>query len=322
MILAVALTALACGESARAGFPVRSVSENNLNYLHLADLAAYYGMEYAARDGVAELSWKHIRVGVAARDRDCRLAGVRVLLGYAPIEQGGEVHLSEPDFRLVLDPVLRSHALPRVPVRRVLLDPGHGGDDPGAQGAILTEKTLLLQLARALALELRKHGYEVAMTRDGDHDLSLKRRVTMTRKWKADVFVSLHANAADAASVQGAETFVDTPVDWASTHGGPRKTAATDNNAFDRQNMALAFDIQRRMVLATGAVDRGVRRARYAVLETSACPAVLVEVGFLSSPREEKLLASRIYQARLVAGILAGIRDYTARVAPPVQENE
>ncbi|MDD3886008.1 MAG: N-acetylmuramoyl-L-alanine amidase [Victivallaceae bacterium] len=184
-------------------------------------------------------------------------------------------------------------------VRSVLIDPGHGGDDPGARGAFTQEKELNLDLARRLAAELRRRGFLVAMTRDCDVFVPLDERGAMTGRLKADIFVSIHHNASVNASASGIETYVLRPgVDFEPvTH---------------MRNVLLAAAIQRELRSALPwAIDRGVRAARFRVLVTSTSSAsVLVEAGFVSNAGEEKKIASPEVLQKSAAAVASGLVFY------------
>jgi len=216
----------------------------------------------------------------------------KVYLSYSPTLWKDHAAISEPDFRLLVDPIMRSQALRRRHVCRIMLDPGHGGKDPGAIGKRTKEKDVALKLAQQLAQELRKRGYTVALTRDTDKALELRHRTDQAKRWRADLFISIHANVVGSKNVRGTETFSLTPKGCSSTHGGKTKKTTSAGNKSDRENALLAHSIQHCLITATGAVDRGIKRAEFVVLDTAPCPAVLVETGFISNPAEEKRLTT------------------------------
>jgi N-acetylmuramoyl-L-alanine amidase len=146
--------------------------------------------------------------------------------------------------------------------------------------------------------------------------MSLDSRPAFARARKADLFVSLHFNSsAPSTEPRGAETFCLTPSGAPSTSTKSASLSAADfvsfaGNRFDNDNVVLAHCIQQSLVGRTGAVERGVKRARFEVLKDLACPGVLVECGFLSNAADVRLVSQSSHRDKLAAAILAGIETY------------
>jgi len=242
--------------------------------------------------------------------RECVLNTVKVHLSLAPCLWKENPTISETDFRLLIDPILRPKCLPKGTVTRIMIDPGHGGRDHGATGRKFREKDITYSVSRALAEALRKEGYTVSMTRGGDSTVALDRRAKLARSWRADLLISIHANYVATKSVRGVEVFLCTPKGTPSTYGGKPSQSSSVGNGFDKQNARLAYDVQKEFIAAVKAKDRGVKHARFLVLRDAPCPAVLVEMGFLSNAEEERLLGSSRHQQKIVGGLLKGIRRY------------
>lgn len=171
---------------------------------------------------------------------------------------------------------------------RVTVDPGHGGHDPGTIGpGGIDEKAVTLSLATRLEQLMVDRGLDVQLTRISDSWVALRPRVQMGDEFRSNAFISIHMNHSDDPAIHGIETYYFTP-----------------------QSRALADDLQRHLVEALGATDRGVRRDNFVVVKYTQVPACLVEVGYLSNPHEEKLLDSASYQERAAHAILAGLEDY------------
>ena len=217
--------------------------------------------------------------------------------------------------------------------RPIVIDPGHGGDDIGAQSRDgLQEKELTLALARRLARVLEARGQRVRLTRDGDQARALTDRTALANRLDAVVFVSLHANASTAPSVTGAETYymsLDTPSD-----AGAAATAELENRAGDapgdrtpldlilwdlaqaevlNESADLALAVQGRLNALSGTRDRGVRQAPFVVLTGATMPAILVEFGFLSNADEAQRLSQPEQQQRIAEAIADGIGDFVGR---------
>ncbi len=248
----------------------------------------------------------------------------------------------KPD-RLVLD-VFRDAGTPVTPkepssdIRRVIIDAGHGGEDPGALGLHrLREKDLTLDIARRLSRKIdAMPGFESVLTRKGDYFLSLKGRSDFARKEQGDLFISIHANSAAVKSARGFEIF------FLSLSGATDKRArelADKENAADMMGgvspstqdevISILFDylqeegMKRSAALAEQIYDRfekdrkfnlrNVKQAGFAVLKSMQMPAVLVEVGFLSNSRDADLLRTESYREEVAAGLADGIQKYTLR---------
>ncbi|WP_446898668.1 N-acetylmuramoyl-L-alanine amidase [Clostridium sp. LBM24168] len=176
----------------------------------------------------------------------------------------------------------------------VTLDPGHGGYDPGAIGpGGSMEKNLTLSIALKIGKILQQNGISVTYTRTSDKvswpsnvSEDLQKRCDISDAAGSDYFVSIHMNSAEASSASGTETYY-----YSSSENGKE----------------LAQYIQSSLVQAIGSTDRGIRTANYYVIKNTAAPAVLVEVGFISNPQEEKLLNSDDFQKKVATGIANGI---------------
>jgi N-acetylmuramoyl-L-alanine amidase len=220
--------------------------------------------------------------------------------------------LAREDIDGVLAPLLRaSDTLRPLKVRRVVLDPGHGGMDSGALDARnYPEKKLTLDLAQRTAARLRHSDVKTILTRTRDTALSLDKRTALARKWKADLFVSLHLNASPKTSPHGLETYLLPSAGYPSTAENGFKTAGVPGNDFDAANMLLAYYLHKSVLQQAGMEDRGIRRARFQVLREAPCPAILIEAGFMSNRREAALLRSREHRDRIAEGLARGILTF------------
>ncbi len=171
------------------------------------------------------------------------------------------------------------------PFSTVVVDAGHGGIDRGARARDGSpEKNYTLDTAKRVERGLRSKGYRVIMTRNGDYFVPLPTRAAISnRQWSA-IFVSVHYNDAPRSGPCGTETYYNTA-----------------------RSYPLARHIQDE--LARISVNRGVKRARYHVLRNNAKPAALVELGFLSSPQELKMIKSSGYRQRLADAVVRGISN-------------
>ncbi len=239
--------------------------------------------------------------------------------------KGGKVVPGEIDRRLTLGPLVRAPTNAYVRARRpprIMIDPGHGGTDPGAMRGKTRESAIALDIARRLSSYLALSGFEVRITRPNDKTtLGLEERCLQAAAWPADVFVSIHLNSGPAAAA-GIETYAIPPAGQLSTESATRGSiTAADReaakkteagNAHDADNIRLAWCVHRRLAAATGRKDRGIRRARFAVLRESTVPAVLVEVGFLSNESDASFLTTVAGREKTAIGLCRGIMDFCA----------
>jgi N-acetylmuramoyl-L-alanine amidase len=280
---------------------LRSSKFGGRDYVRVRDVVRYYGV---AGD----------RLVATAQRREVMLDGVKHWLNEPAIEAGGQVWVAKMDVLKTVDPVLRpSQFRSTPPVKVIVLDPGHGGADRGTRSATgRNEKEFTLDVAKRVEARLAGRGAKVYLTRRGDSTLSLEARTRYAANRRADLFVSIHFNAAVGAA-SGIETFCLPPAGAAST--ASRQVRAGDGqprpaNRFDAENVWLGHLIQKSLVQRTGASDRGVRRARFQVLRDATCPAALVECGFLSNTAEAKRIYTTSYRDALAKAIADAILEY------------
>ena len=226
---------------------------------------------------------------------------------------------------------------PRGPVRRIVVDAGHGGHDTGAIGPSgVREKDVTLAMARRLATRLRARGFAVVLTRDRDTFVALEERTAIANARRGDLFVSLHANAHPRRDRHGVETYVlDVAGDRYARRLAARENGALDDEAYEGQDVRahpgdldaqasasssrhLALAVQREVCAGVrgrvGEVrDLGVKSALFHVLLGARMPAVLVETGFISNRVEEQRLAQLPLPGR--GGRLGGACHRALRLA-------
>jgi N-acetylmuramoyl-L-alanine amidase len=215
---------------------------------------------------------------------------------------------------------------------RVVIDPGHGGEDSGAIGPRGTkEKDIVLKIAKGLARELnKKKGVKVYLTRTRDKSLTLDQRNEFARKKKADIFISVHVNASRKRDSRGIETYyLNNATDKAAARLANQENKASGKKLSDVEHILstmlqnydaaesaqLAKDIQKSMMgrmsgRYPNVVDRGVRSALFYVLVGAKCPAVLLETSFISNPLEERRLSLTHYRDHLAIGAAQGVTEY------------
>jgi N-acetylmuramoyl-L-alanine amidase len=217
-------------------------------------------------------------------------------------------------------------------VRRIVIDPGHGGKDPGCyfDGGI-KEKSIVLMLAQILAQKVEEElECEAFLTRDKDVFIPLEKRTAFANMQKADLFISLHINAHKQADVHGLETYyLNMATDERAVLVAARENATSEKNISDLQSILndlmlntkisesskLAHEVQKGIMGSVGkkyaeVKDLGVKQAPFYVLIGAEMPAILVETGFITNPAERKRLQSKKYLETMADGILSGLEDY------------
>ena len=218
-----------------------------------------------------------------------------------------------------------------------MIDPGHGGRDPGAVGPHgIEEKTINLQLAQELADLLRdRYQYEVLLTRTDDSFVPLEGRAALANRQNADLFISIHCNASLSSKLKGFEVYFlserasDPHADAVARFENaplalegkpvpsPNQVAAVLRSLVKTANIneasALGALISRHMGERLSEPSLGVKQAAFYVLRGAEMPAVLVETAFLTNPKEEKLLQKESFRKEFVEGLSAGIAAYDER---------
>lgn len=220
-------------------------------------------------------------------------------------------------------------------IRRVVVDPGHGGHDPGAVGAAGTrEKDIVLQIGLKLARKLKEElGLDVVMTRSTDVFIELQERTAIANKVGADLFVSVHANASLNRNASGIETYY---LNLAKTEKAAQLAAKENGTSLEKVSLlqAVLFDLMANYKLNDSAhladevqkaaygklngpfplKNLGVKQGPFYVLVGATMPSILVETAFLSNEREEERLKDQRYQETVAEGIVAGIKGYISSI--------
>lgn len=224
-------------------------------------------------------------------------------------------------------------------VRTVVVDAGHGGQDPGAGAFDLREKDVCLDVATRLVAELnRRPGFRASLTRDDDTFIPLRGRSAVAEKRGADAFISIHANASRDAAARGTEVYflsLSGATDEASRALAREENAADARGgvapAADDDISSILFDMQQTEVLHRGSLlaqsvvsslsdwsrvsARGVKQAGFVVLKSPRIPSILIETAFITNPAENRLLASATFQKELARRVANGVVDYFTNVS-------
>ncbi len=319
-----------CAGEARAAFI------NGQNYVPLADWAGANGFKsfWFARNEIV-LTNRFSRLVFGVDSAQAEINGVNVRLSFPAAKDKGAALITQFDLDKTIRPLLSpSRYVEPKKITTICLDPGHGGKDSGNRVGSHFEKNYTLPLAFELRDELRKLGFNVILTRSTDTYVDLPVRPAIANARGADLFVSLHFNAAqtDGDEVSGPETYCITPVGAASSNahgengefGSGIGAGPTVANRFGNKSLLLAYQMEKSLVQNLGANDRGVRRARFAVLRDAAMPAILIEGGYMTNPTEGKKIYDANYRKQMAAAIVKGILGYqklTAPIVAPVKVN-
>ena len=285
-------------------------------YILLKDVAGFYGMKCLASGKLARLTSKYSNLLFTEGKREFSLNGQVASLSYVIARHKGALAISVSDITEFIDPILRTGTLKPRTIKHIVLDPGHGGKDPGTMNGGIVEKSVNLLIAKRVAAILKKRGYTVTVLRLSDKDMTLKQRVEAAKKVKPDLYLSLHCNAAEDTSISGIETYVPNPMNTPSSGGNTIAKTASPSNAVDHENALLGYTLQKSLISATKATDRGIKRKQFYVIRQQACPSALIEIGFLSNANERKKLCQSDYHDKLAVAICDAVQQYENILKP------
>lgn len=306
-----------------------SLRVGRTDYVSATDLAQWLGLKAAWSEVQQKLvlsDGSGNRAEFTAESRDSQINGLRVFLGHPALLRDGRLFLSRTDVTRCLAPMLRPGLGATAPAspRLIVLDPGHGGIDPGTENRAfgLREKTLTLEVANRTKKLLEAAGFRVLLTRNGDEALSANKlldlalRPDFARREKADLFVSIHFNAS-AKDTRGTEVFTFAPRQQSSTDSwGLRQDDSeaeeAPGNRFDHWNVVLAASLHRNLLQTLKTDDRGKKIAHWAVLRTLTCPGVLVEPAIITNEADARRCATPQFRQQIAEALAAGIRQYAA----------
>jgi len=292
---------------------------NGHDYLSVDNISKFYGLpaEVVPSGAKIQADTTNHPLEFVSGSREAVINGARSWLCFPVIEQDGKSLVSRTDVAKTIEPLIRPHHVPNVgKVQTVVLDAGHGGHDKGQMSRYGAEKDFALDVARKLRPILQAKGLRVIMTREGDYFVPLEVRAQIANSAHNAIFVSIHFNATnDDPNATGFEIFSFTPRGAPSTSDGA-VTASSVNmqpgSSVDAQSLALSACIYHSVLGQLREYDRGIKRARFAVLRLTKVPAVLIEGGFLTDGGESKLISNKDWRAKLAGAIGIGIENYQA----------
>lgn len=320
-----ALTITPASAAVVSGWEIAKI--DGRDYVSVESLKRFYNFTKVSRSGSSvTLENAKVEMNLKVGGNECLMNGVKFVFTHPVTTVGDKAYISRMDLAKLVDPVLRPNFIKNAgDFRTVILDPGHGGKDPGATNSLGAEAAYNYKVAERTKAQLEKLGFKVVMTRDSNTYLSLQERVDFANAVRENaVYVSIHFNSGGRAA-RGIETFTLSPP--GVSHYG-RDLIAADyqqrtGNEHDSANIALATAVHGNILrrLGKNTFDRGIKRARFSVLSGVCHPAILLEGGFMSHPYEARLIENESYQNAIASGIVDAVTKYryAVGVKPPVK---
>src|SRR5881394_1612196 len=287
------------------------------DYLTVENISRFYGLPAGVVARGEKMRFETVKnpLEFVSGSREAMINGARSWLCFPLIEQDGKYLVSRTDVAKTIEPLVRPHRVSNVgSVQTIVLDPGHGGYDKGQVSRYGNEKDFALDVARKLRPLLQAKGLRVIMTREGDYFVPLEVRAKIANAARNSIFVSIHFNATnDDPNATGFEIFSFTPRGAPSTSDTALTSSSFNTqpgSGVDAQSMALSACIYHSLIGHIPEYDRGIKRARFAVLRLTKVPAVLIEGGFLTERGECKLIANKDWRGKLAGAIGMGIENY------------
>ncbi len=311
------MSLISCAAFAADDWQIIKVSGHD--YLSVDNISKFYRLpaEVVPAGKTIRLETVKNPLEFVSGSREVIINGARSWLCFPLIEHDGKFLVSRMDVAKTIEPQLRPHRIPNIgKLQTVVIDPGHGGHDKGAVGRYGYEKNFALDVARKLRPLLQAKGLRVIMTREGDYFVPLEVRAQIANAARDSIFISIHFNATDRdPNATGFEIFSFTPRGAPSTSDNSLALSALNMQAgstVDTQSMALSSCIYHSLLGHIPEFDRGIKRARFAVLRLTRVPAVLIEGGFLTERGESELIAKNDWRTKLAQSISVGIQNYQA----------
>jgi N-acetylmuramoyl-L-alanine amidase len=286
------------------------------DYLSADNVAKFYGLlgNVDSTGKTVVLNNGRNQLQLTLESREAIVNGVRNWLCFPVVAQDSKFLVSRIDLAKTIEPQLRPQMIQRKgKLQTVVLDAGHGGFDKGARSAFGTEKEYALDVARRLRPLLQAKGFKVVMTRENDVFLPLELRAHIANQTRDSIFVSIHFNTTPNRAATGFEIYSLTPRGAPSTADDALALSFLNmqaGSAVDAQSFELSAAVYHSMLGHLPEFDRGIKRARFAVLRRTNIPAILVEGGFLSETNDSKSVANPAWRGKLAEAISVGIENY------------
>ncbi len=319
VVMAVLATGTAKSAVAPSGWDVTKI--DGREYVSVESIKRFYSFTKLTRSGsniVLENAKVEMKLKVGGNE--CLMNNVKFVFSHEIATVGDKIYVSRIDLAKLIDPVLRPNFIQNAAdFRTVILDPGHGGKDPGATNPYGTEANYNLKVSGMVKKQLEAKGFKVVMTRNSNLFLSLQERVEFANAVKENaIYISIHFNSGGSAA-RGIETFTLSPpgVPHYDSNFKAADLQTRAGNEHDSANIALATSIHGSVLqrLGKNTLDRGIKRARFSVLSGVRHPAILFEGGFMSHPYEARIIENESYQNAIASGIVAAITKYRFAVS-------
>lgn len=303
----------------------------DIDYVSVREVAQRFGLkpDWTKAEQVMTLrDARGLRFTFESNQNDFYFDGMRVFMGRPVLLHRDSLWVSLLDVIKLVAPLFRpaDHRalLPATAPKTIVLDPGHGGIDPGTENKRvgINEKTATLDVALRLKKILEPQGWRVLLVRTEDRELSRDKKTDLlmrndfANRNKADVFLSIHFNSAERAT--GVETYTLPPQFMLSSGdetGDGMTKVAYPSNRLDYANLFLGEQLHRALLAGLKTPDRGFKRARKAVLRMLDCPGVLVECAFLSNDAEARRVATPEFRQQIAEALAAGVKNYAEALA-------
>jgi N-acetylmuramoyl-L-alanine amidase len=295
------------------------------DYLPLSQVAAFYKLNMEVDGDTATLKSASRHMAFKANSRLARVDFIKQWLSFPALYSDGSFYISRMDLSKTIEPLMRPHQTSGLqPVTTVVLDPAHGGDDSGAVNRYGSEKNYTLDVSRRIRAYLQKAGLKVVITRNGDNLPSAEARAAvatqLNQKESGSIFVSLHFNASTKKDSPdtGFEIFTLTPLGAPNTGEDfftEDNFSAEPGHLYNPASTALASAIYHAMLGRVPMFDNGAKRVRATELRLTSAPAVSIQGGFISHPRDAHLLHSVEWRERLAESIALGILEFCSLAA-------
>ena len=291
---------------------LKVIQHNGRDYVTAENIKDFYRFtSLKVKNGTLKFLSPKIEMEIRGGSDNLYINRILFRLSYPVVYKDRDYLFSRIDLDKLINPVLRPSFIKSAKrFRSVVIDPGHGGSDPGSKSKYGNEKDFNLKLANLLKRDLERRGFRVRMTRTNDTFPTLRERVDFTNRISEAIFISLHFNAYRNSSAKGIETYALSPKDTGTHNSRGIRGSVLTGNARDAENIALATAIHASLLKRTNAEDRGIKRDRFTVLADINKPAVLVEGGFLTNPDEARKIASPSYLALLSRSIADAVVTY------------
>lgn len=316
--LAIGLFVFACLGRSNAQGDWATTDIDEISYVALEEFAGAFAMKPAKRrKGKGEIGFigESHQLVVKTGTREVIVDGVRHWLSFPVVTKGAKAYVSLADISSTLTPAMTPLSVKEIgKVKTVVFDPGHGGHDRGGKSAYGYEKDYTLDVVKRARRILESKQVKVVQSRLADTFVDLAERPEMTENYDAPIFVSVHFNFADwKPSANGIEVYALPPLGLPISGKAPDPILdrrECSGNAMEPASFVLANTMQHTLLGKTAGFDRGVKRARYAVLRHCDVPSILIEGAFLTNEQEAKNIESAEWRESFAQAIADGILTY------------